>query len=171
MQPTDLTRYYGNRDVPARRLPLLHRHGDDGITLQFTRLPFSCYDGSRARKDDIPALTEKQIEALDALQVASADSGFAVPTQPGDILYFNNVHIFHAREPYVESGTASTLPERMDRHVLRLWLRDPNRTTPLAAPLQKIWDEIYGPNTEHGREEIWNTKAEAAFSMNQDKNG
>ena len=52
------------------------------------------------------------------------------------------------------SPALATAPTEMNRHVLRLWPQDPKRTAPLAAPLQRIWDEIYGPNTKNGREEI-----------------
>jgi Taurine catabolism dioxygenase TauD, TfdA family len=150
---------------------LLHRHGREGITIQYSRLPFSCYDGSRPRKADIPALTGIQKEALNALQTISAKHAFPVPTKPGDILYFNNIGLFHGREEYVDRGTKDTPAEDMDRHVLRLWLQDPKRTEPVAPPLQKIWDEIYGPNTANGRVETWNVKAVAAFAMNACKNG
>jgi hypothetical protein len=116
-------------------------------------------------------LTQTQIEALDALQILAEKNSFSTPTQPGDILYFNNVGLFHGREPYAESSSREAAPTEMNRHVLRLWLQDPKRTAPLAAPLQRIWDEIYGPNTKNGREEIWNVKAMASFAMNADKNG
>jgi hypothetical protein len=116
-------------------------------------------------------LTQTQIEALDALQILAEKHSFSTPTQPGDILYFNNVGLFHGREPYAESSSREAAPTEMNRHVLRLWLQDPKRTAPLAAPLQRIWDEIYGPNTKNGREEIWNVKAMASFAMNADKNG
>jgi Taurine catabolism dioxygenase TauD, TfdA family len=150
---------------------LLHRHGQEGITIQYSRLPFSCYDGSRSRKADIPALTGLQTEALNSLQTIATKHAFPVPTKPGDILYFNNVGLFHGRERYIDHGTSDTLPEDMDRHVLRLWLQDLKRTEPLAPPLQKIWDEIYGSNTANGRDETWGVKAIAAFAMNADKNG
>jgi len=162
---------YYRPEAPARKLPLLYRHGEDGITIQYTRLPFSGYKGSRQRKADLDPLTQPQIEALDALQILAEKHSFSAPTKPGDILYFNNVGLFHGREPYVESTPREAAPTEMNRHVLRLWLQDPKRTAPLAAPLQRIWNEIYGPNTKNGREEIWNVKAMASFAMNADKNG
>lgn len=162
---------YYRPESRARKLPLLYRHGEDGITIQYTRLPFSGYKGSRQRKADLDPLTQTQIEALDALQILAEKYSFSTPTQPGDILYFNNVCLFHGREPYAESSSREAAPTEMNRHVLRLWLQDPKRTAPLAAPLQRIWDEIYGPNTKNGREEIWNVKAMASFAMNADKNG
>ncbi|KAE8451780.1 hypothetical protein EG329_002620 [Mollisiaceae sp. DMI_Dod_QoI] len=162
---------YYRPESRARQLPLLYRHGENGVTIQYTRLPFSGYKGSRQRNADIAPLTPIQIEALDVLQLLSEKHSFSAPTQPGDILYFNNVGLFHGREPYVESSSREAVPTEMNRHVLRLWLQDPKRTAPLAAPLQKIWDEIYGLNTEHGREETWNVNATASFAMNADKNG
>jgi hypothetical protein len=112
-----------------------------------------------------------QIEALNALQVASVKNGFPISTKPGDILYFNNVKVFHGREPYAENTAVDTDPHGMDRHVLRLWLQDPQRTTTLSPSLQKVWDEIYGPNTHHGREECWLTEPVAAYALNAEKNG
>lgn len=151
---------------------MLHHYGEGDITIQYTRLPFSRYKGSRAPRPDIPPLTSEQIEALDALQTLATKNSFPVPTQSGDILFFNNMGLFHGRESYEEPGNAETVPTDMDRHVLRLWLRDPSRTSKLSSPtLQQIWDEIYGPNTSGGRKETWNVNAIAAFAMNADKNG
>lgn len=159
--------YFGKSGEPARCLPLLHRHGESGITIQYSRLPFSRYDGSKPRRADIPSLSEVQIQALNCLQAISNKIKFSVPTKPGDILYFNNVGLFHARERYQDSGTINVAPESHDRHLLRLWLQDPKRTTTLAPPIQKIWDGIY----EKGREEAWCIHAKDAFAMNMDKNG
>lgn len=159
--------YHNDKDTPARRLPLLFHQGDDGITIQYSRLPFSCYDGSRPKRADIPPLTATQIEALNYLQLLSNKHAYAVPTKPGDILYFNNVSLFHARERYEDTATAEMAPQQHDRHLLRLWLLDPKRTTPLAPGMQKIWDDVFTKD----REEEWCVKAVDAFAMNFHKNG
>ncbi|KAF1990068.1 Clavaminate synthase-like protein [Aulographum hederae CBS 113979] len=158
---------YFRPDAPPRCSPLLHPHGNGDITIQYSRLPFSRYDGSRAQRADMPPLTDLQIDALNHLQVISNKHAFAAPTQAGDILYFNNVSTFHAREKYEDSATSNMAPQHHDRHLLRLWLLDPKRTSPLAPSLQKIWDEVFAKD----REELWCVKAVDAFAMNADKNG
>lgn len=138
----------------------------------YSRLPFSRFVGSRGPRSDIPPLTPLQLEALDALQLLSAEYAFPVPAESGDILFFNNLTMFHGREKYHDNGLPDTMPTGMDRLILRLWLRDPKRTETLSMPeLQQMWEEIYGPNTPDGRKEEWNIKAVAAFAMNAQNNG
>lgn len=75
------------------------------------------------RSDEIPRLTEKQIEALDLMDALCADPAFhlAFEMSPGDMVVGNNFTTLHARTAYKDMG-----PTTGDkRHMLRLWLGVP----------------------------------------------
>ena len=53
----------------------------------------------------------------------------------------NNLSVFHARDGFVDA------PGRQ-RHLLRLWLRDPELAWETPAALKARWDELYHDVTE-----------------------
>lgn len=52
---------------------------------------------SQALPDNIPALTKEQHLALDALHFTTEAAALDIDLQPGDLEFFNNLSIFHAR--------------------------------------------------------------------------
>ncbi|KAE8321647.1 hypothetical protein BDV39DRAFT_197454 [Aspergillus sergii] len=63
-----------------------------------------------------------------------ADGGTGL--SPWDIQFANNLCLFHARGGFKDS------PEKQ-RHLLRLWLRDPEYAWETPAALKDRWDSIY----------------------------
>ncbi|KAH8203937.1 hypothetical protein TruAng_001879 [Truncatella angustata] len=105
------------------------------VTLQYGRRYFVGY-GALPRSSDIPPITEAQAEALDTLHFLG--DKFCVNTnfQKGDIQYINNLAIFHARDGYTDT-------EDKKRHLLRLWLRDPENAWETPDVLKKRWSALY----------------------------
>ncbi|KAL1901116.1 hypothetical protein Sste5346_002183 [Sporothrix stenoceras] len=118
--------------------PLLHKVPDDSgrLVIQYARRSFTGYWGL-PRSADIPAITEAQAEALDAVHFTAETNAVALHFRQGDIQYANNLSIFHARGGFTDS------PEKQ-RHLVRLWLRDPMNAWPTAAALKDRWNQLYG---------------------------
>ncbi|KAL7811937.1 hypothetical protein V8C26DRAFT_407627 [Trichoderma gracile] len=105
------------------------------LIIQYARRTFTGYWGL-PRSTDIPPITEAQAEALDALHFTAEKYRAALDFHKGDIQFANNLSIFHAREKFRDS------PEKR-RHLIRLWLRDPEYAWKTPEPLTDIWDRVY----------------------------
>ncbi|KAF6829600.1 TfdA family Taurine catabolism dioxygenase [Colletotrichum musicola] len=120
--------------------PLLHfQPAADGkpqrLIIQYARRSFTGYWGL-PRSSDIPPITEAQAEALDALHFAAEKYAASLDFHQGDIQYANNLSIFHARGGFVDS-------DEKQRHLIRLWLRDPDHAWKTPEALQERWDRVY----------------------------
>ncbi|KAI0907071.1 TfdA family taurine catabolism dioxygenase TauD [Ustulina deusta] len=132
-------------DKPYMERPLLFHFPATGsnperIALQYARRTFVGF-GALPRSPAIPPITEAQAEALDTLHYLG--ERFCVNTnfQKGDIQYVNNLAIFHARDGFTDT------PEK-HRHLLRLWLRDPENAWETPRALRPRWDQLYKDITE-----------------------
>ncbi|KAI1097553.1 Clavaminate synthase-like protein [Jackrogersella minutella] len=113
------------------------------VILQYARRSFVGF-GALPRSPNIPPITEAQAEALDTLHFLGEK--FCVDTyfQKGDIQYVNNLALFHARDGFTNTG-------EKQRHLLRLWLRDPENAWATPEPLKGRWTQLYEgwtPETE-----------------------
>ncbi|KAL4947487.1 hypothetical protein BDW69DRAFT_199622 [Aspergillus filifer] len=81
-------------------------------------------------------ISEAQAEALDTLHFTGEKSCVNNEFQKGDIQFVNNLAIFHARDGFVDS-------EEKQRHLLRLWLRDPENAWHTPNVLAPRWAQIY----------------------------
>ncbi|EME86378.1 uncharacterized protein MYCFIDRAFT_89106 [Pseudocercospora fijiensis CIRAD86] len=121
--------------------PLLHYIPKSASTpermiIQYARRTFTGYWGL-PRSENIPPITEAQAEALDTLHFLAEKHAVTLDFQKGDVQYANNLSIFHARDAFKDT------PEQQ-RHLIRLWLRDPEHAWPTPAALQGRWDHVYG---------------------------
>ncbi|EXU98398.1 taurine catabolism dioxygenase family protein [Metarhizium robertsii] len=121
--------------------PLLYHQpagekGPERVIIQYARRSFTGYWGL-PRSADIPAITEAQAEALDAVHFTAEKHALALEFRPGDIQFVNNLSIFHAR-----GGFRDSLEKQ--RHLIRLWLRDEELHWDTPAALQSRWDRVYG---------------------------
>lgn len=84
--------------------PLLHQVPDDSgrLVIQYARRSFTGYWGL-PRSADIPAITEAQAEALDAVHFTAEKNAVALQFRQGDVQYVNNLSIFHARGGFTDS--------------------------------------------------------------------
>ncbi|KAK0615557.1 hypothetical protein B0T17DRAFT_538472 [Bombardia bombarda] len=120
--------------------PLLHHQpatetDPERLIIQYARRSFTGYWGL-PRSSNIPAITEGQAEALDALHFTAEKYAASLGFHQGDIQYVNNLSIFHARGGFKDSA-------EKQRHLVRLWLRDPELAWKTPDALQERWDRVY----------------------------
>ncbi|KAJ6184952.1 hypothetical protein N7519_006253 [Penicillium mononematosum] len=102
------------------------------VILQFSRRSFSGF-GSRTQTNMLSAI---QVEALDALHFLAERFHVAMKLERGDMQFVNNLSMIHARNSYVDG------PDNR-RHLLRLWLRDPQNSWVTPEPLRNRADRIF----------------------------
>ncbi|KAF4336467.1 family Taurine catabolism dioxygenase [Fusarium beomiforme] len=105
------------------------------LIIQYARRRYTGYWGL-PRSADIPPITEAQAEALDTLHFLAEKHAVSLDFHKGDIQFVNNLSIFHARGGFKDS------PEKK-RHLVRLWLRDPELAWKTPEALQPRWDNVY----------------------------
>ncbi|KAJ4343094.1 hypothetical protein N0V85_009837, partial [Neurospora sp. IMI 360204] len=109
------------------------------LIIQYARRTFTGYWGL-PRSADIPAITEAQAEALDALHFIAEKYAVALDFRRGDVQFVNNLSVFHARAGFRDD------PEdgEKQRHLVRLWLRDPEYAWETPEALRERWERVYG---------------------------
>ncbi|OOF93408.1 hypothetical protein ASPCADRAFT_53110 [Aspergillus carbonarius ITEM 5010] len=132
---------FSNPKQPYSTRPLLfHQPGTEShperIVIQYARRYFTGFM-AQPRSTNIPPITEAQAEALDALHFLAEKHSASLGFQKGDIQYANNLSVFHARNGF-RDGVGK------ERHLLRLWLRDPEYAWETPEPLKKRWESLYG---------------------------
>ena len=66
----------------------------------------------------LSALSRAQLEASDALHLTAKRNAMTLPVSKGDMLFRNDMAVFHAREGFDESCV------NMKRHLMKMYLRD-----------------------------------------------
>jgi hypothetical protein len=96
-------------------LPIFQHHGGRWFVMYKRH-----YIEYAQRSDEIPRLTDEQIEALDLLDALCHDPNFHLSFEmsPGDLVVANNFTTLHARTAYTDPDPAAG----DKRHMLRLWL-------------------------------------------------
>lgn len=113
----------------------------------------------------MPGLTEAQVKAMDAVQFMAAANSIELPMMKGDILFVNDQAIMHARGSFSDNGLAQ-------RHLLKMFLRDPERSWPVTGVALEQRQRIYGPNQVDGnRVETWWTDFEQGQEGEAPTNG
>ncbi|KAJ6089771.1 hypothetical protein N7467_004987 [Penicillium canescens] len=131
---------FKHAERPYFQRPLLYHQpateeAPERVVIQYSRRTFTGF-GALPRSVNIPPITEAQAEALDALHFLADKHSLELDIKKGDIQYINNLSIFHARR-----GFKDNVLER--RHLLRLWLRDPEYAWITPEPLQERWQGLY----------------------------
>ncbi|RTE84464.1 hypothetical protein BHE90_001075 [Fusarium euwallaceae] len=131
---------FTNADKKFATRPLLYHQKatestPERVALQYARRYFVGF-GALPRSHDIPPITEAQAEALDTLHFLGEKLSVSTNFQKGDMQYVNNLAVFHARDGFTDSPT-------QQRHLLRLWLRDPKNAWETPEALKSRWAELY----------------------------
>ncbi|CAI7573595.1 unnamed protein product [Penicillium glandicola] len=131
---------FNNPARPYSLRPLLYHQPatsttPERILIQYARRYFTGFL-AQPRSKDIPPITEAQAEALDALHFLAKEHSATLDFQKGDVQYVNNLSIFHARNEFKDGPG-------QERHLLRLWLRDPENAWETPRELQERWDIVY----------------------------
>ncbi|ROT40076.1 taurine catabolism dioxygenase TauD [Sodiomyces alkalinus F11] len=114
--------------------PILFNHGGK-IIMNFGRTPLM---GSAAhpRPEHLPALTSRQIEALNAVEALARATQLEIQTQAGDIHFINNFAVLHRREGFVDG------PQEK-RHLVRMLLRDTQQGWAIPEELRRHWFDAF----------------------------
>ncbi|KAJ5158403.1 Taurine catabolism dioxygenase TauD/TfdA [Penicillium coprophilum] len=131
---------FGNPVRPYSLRPLLYHQPatattPERVVIQYARRYFTGFM-AQPRSKDIPPITEAQAEALDTLHFLAEEHRATLDFQKGDVQYVNNLSIFHARNWFRDEPG-------QERHLLRLWLRDPENAWETPEKLQDRWDIVY----------------------------
>ena len=100
---------------------------------------------SAPRPKSLPALSKTQKQALDTLHILAKRRAVKIQLQPGDMIFFNNLSMLHARDAFVDDSARGN-----KRHLLRLILKkNEDEAHELPSQLVETWKQLY----EHGAEE------------------
>lgn len=91
------------------------------------------------RSKNIPAMTDAQADALDAVHFTAEKHSLTLEGQRGDVLFWNNMSIMHAREGFTDGSSRD-----QKRHLLRLWLRSEEHAWETPECLKSAWKVAYG---------------------------
>lgn len=133
--------------------PLVTNAAGDKLVFQFSRLPITGFR-SEGANPTLPPPTPKRLEAMTLVEELAWRHCLALPGQPGDIAFINNLCLMHARSAFDLDVEGNPLPSK--RHLVKLMLRDPELTWNLPESLSWYSERTYGPNKDDGgRTEKW----------------
>ncbi|KAK4501968.1 hypothetical protein PRZ48_007778 [Zasmidium cellare] len=132
---------FSGQGNPYSLRPLLHYSpstatSPERMIIQYARRTFTGYWGL-PRSSNIPPISEAQAEALDALHFLAEKHALSLDFRKGDVQFANNLSIFHARDGFKDTPT-------QQRHLIRLWLRDPENAWETPEALKGRWEHVYG---------------------------
>lgn len=120
---------------------------------QFSRLPITGFRNS-GPNPTLPPPTRERLEAMAMLEEIAWKNAFALPRQPGDIAFINNLCLMHARNAFDLDTDGNPLPSK--RHLVKMMLQDPDLMWELPESLSWYRNQIYGSNRPNGgRTEKW----------------
>ncbi|RMD40168.1 hypothetical protein DV735_g4956, partial [Chaetothyriales sp. CBS 134920] len=131
---------FGDPKQPFFSRPLLHYQpatdkSPERVALQYARRLFTGF-GALPRSANIPPISEAQAEALDALHFLGERFNIGLNFKKGDIQYVNNLAVFHARDGFTNT-------KEQQRHLVRLWQRDPEFAWETPSPFKAKWEQLY----------------------------
>ncbi|KAK4191763.1 hypothetical protein QBC35DRAFT_374806 [Podospora australis] len=119
-------------------------HQDNKLIMNFGRAALLGNE-AHPRPKHLPSLTNRQVEALDAIEVIAKATQLEIQTQAGDMHFINNLAVLHRREGFVD-GEAST----EKRHLVRMRLRSAQHGWTIPQVLEHEWDEAFkAQGTKH----------------------
>ncbi|KAK6334552.1 hypothetical protein TWF730_003766 [Orbilia blumenaviensis] len=144
--------YYHSQDFQLDGAPLLHTSGDN-LVFNFSRIPVTGFRDEGPSRT-LPPPTPIRLEAMRVVNETMTKNRFEVPWERGDILYFNNLSLMHARNAFDLDVEGNPLDS--NRHLIKLVLRDPELMWQVPTGLKRLDDHFYGPNKKTGgRSEFW----------------
>ncbi|KAF7193762.1 Taurine hydroxylase-like protein SAT17 [Pseudocercospora fuligena] len=125
---------YGRKPAYYSRAILYYYH--EKAIMSFSRRLLVGHDPREPRTPGIPGLTEIQAEALGALHFIAEKHAIRPTMEKGDMRFINNMAILHRREAFVNSADS-------ERHLIRVWLNNPEKCWDLPDPLKLAWARVF----------------------------
>lgn len=127
-------------------LPLLAKHaGRVVISVDPGRLGLHPATAG-VRPEGVCELGAAQLYALQVLNETAEKHAISIAAQRGDILFINNLALLHKRDKYVDAEDATSR-----RHLVRLWLRNPELGWEIPESMKAPWKAAYGPREGFAR--------------------
>ncbi|KAK4215437.1 Clavaminate synthase-like protein [Rhypophila decipiens] len=99
------------------------------------------------RTTGIPAMTERQAEALDMVHFTAVGCQLKFEARRGDVVCVNNLAVMHAREGFTDFDDK--------RHIIRLWLRNKRLEWPKPEIIRPVLDLKYDTRSEWCKRPVW----------------
>jgi len=115
--------------------PLIH-YANNRVLAQYSRRVFFTFFEDQHRPENLPPLTPEQHLALDAIHYTAEKFSLNIDLEPGDLEFFNNLTLFHARD-------GSEDDEKNIRHLMRIWVRNEEHALDHGEVLDKRWNDLY----------------------------
>jgi hypothetical protein len=136
---------------PPRHVRCLHRLDSEKVPVLFRWSRYPVVGWQRKRSPNLPEPTQAQFEAADAVQFTAMKNSITLPISKGDMLFVNDMALFHAREGFDDGG----IP--LKRHLVKMYMRDPDQGWAVPQSVGNEWSRVYSPNRPDGtRDETWN---------------
>ncbi|RKK81723.1 hypothetical protein BFJ71_g15508 [Fusarium oxysporum] len=116
--------------------PVLFHH-EGRVLINFGRVALTG-NAIYPRPTNLPAVTPRQMEALDSIENIAKATQLEISTRAGDMHFINNLTILHRREGFINGEAAQ---ER--RHLVRMRLRDDEMGWKLPADLRQEWSAAF----------------------------
>ncbi|KAH8891471.1 Clavaminate synthase-like protein [Thozetella sp. PMI_491] len=110
---------------------------DSKLIINFGRAPL-IGNVAYPRSARLPALTQHQAEALDAIEAIARATELHIRTQAGDLHFINNLAILHRREGFVDGQSPTE-----KRHLVRSRLRSSKYGWSIPDGLKPDWSEAF----------------------------
>lgn len=130
------------KDNPSFQRPLLMEH-EGHLICNYRIRPF-LGSPDYPRNPDLEPLSDRQRDALQVVGELAREVALSFVFKTGDVQYFNNLSILHAREAFSQAPG-----DDARRHLLRIVLRDDENGWNIPEPLGSALDGMY----EHMPEE------------------
>lgn len=123
--------------------PLLHCEHEK-IIFSFSRRQL-LGSATSPRTGSIPTLNEEQVEALNVVQLLAERYSLVLNLEPGDMVFWNNLGLLHARNGFTDSA-------EQKRHLIRLWVHNDEHGWRVPEAIQQPWNEAF---EQTPRQQLW----------------
>ncbi len=122
-------------------VPLLYVSGDKiVISVDPGRLGVHPAAAPADGESNVPALSPEQHAALAVLNELATKHKHRLGAKQGDMVFINNLALLHARDTYVDPKDGP------GRHLVRLWIRNPELAWNIPESMAKPWEAAFGRN-------------------------
>ena len=125
---------------PYHTKPLIH-HENGKVVFSFSRR-LLLGSATSPRSKDIPSLSDKQVEALNWIQLLAEQQALVVDLEAGDMLFWNNLGLLHARNEFTDSPSQR-------RHFMRIWLHNDELGWAIPQAIHAPWSDAFEQENGH----------------------
>lgn len=115
-------------------------HEDGRLVINFGRTAL-LGNAIHPRPENLPKVSARQLEALDAVEAIAQATQLEIQTQAGDMHFINNLAVLHRRESFTDGADTAT-----KRHLVRMRLRNAEQRWALPQALEDEWASAFDAN-------------------------